>query len=181
MLEPPANADLSRLWEIFYSAPEELGQFKAVSVDEMPEPYRQLLSHPHHMTVTMEQFHGSLVDVRVDAVKHDGNRYARRITLTRQSDGRTVQFGIVRLDFSYLSDAICKEIESQKTPLGRILINHNVLREIELARLWQVTAGPDLARLLEIEPGSITYGRTAVIHCNHAPAIELLEIAAPVE
>jgi hypothetical protein len=179
--EHTSNADLSKLLKIFYASPEELGSFTSVSVDETPEPYRGLLAHPHHMTVAMEQFHESLVDVHVDQVKQSGSDYARRIVLTRQSDGRIVQFGIVRIDFGYLDDAVRKKIESQSTPLGRILIEHKVLREIELVGLWRVTAGPDLARLLEIKPGSITYGRTAVIHCNHAAAVELLEIATPAE
>lgn len=179
MPEPLANAELSRLLELFYDSPNALARFQAVSVDEMPEPFRQLLAHPHHMTVAMEQFHGSLVDVHVDTLKQDGEKYARRIVLTRQSDARKVQFGIVRLDFGCLSAAVRQEIESRKTPLGRILIEHNVLREIELIGLWRVEVGADLARLLDVEPGSVTYGRTAVIHCNHAPAVELLEIAAP--
>jgi hypothetical protein len=34
--------------------------------------------------------------------------------------------------------------------------------------------------LLEVPKGTLTYGRTALIHCNQEPAIELLEIVAPV-
>ena len=146
----------------------------------MPEAYRQLLVHNHHMTVAMEEFHGDTVQVQVLQAQHVGNHYSRQILLTCQADGRVVQFGIVRLNLDYLSQHVRQEIESQATPLGRILIRHNVLREIELVGLWRVQPGPDLSRLFTAGPQEITYGRTAIIHCNGEPAVELLEIATPV-
>jgi hypothetical protein len=73
-----------------------------------------------------------------------------------------------------------REVESQATPLGRILIAHNVLRVVHLTKLWKVTPGADLQRMFGISPDHITYGRTAIIDCDGKPAIELLEIVAPV-
>jgi hypothetical protein len=65
--------------------------------------------------------------------------------------------------------------------LGRILIEHDVLRRIRLDRLWRVTPGPDLAGWLcpDADPPPPTYGRTALIECNGEPAIELVEIVSP--
>jgi hypothetical protein len=34
--------------------------------------------------------------------------------------------------------------------------------------------------LLGVPEGTTTFGRTAMIHCNGEPAVELLEIVAPV-
>jgi hypothetical protein len=85
----------------------------------------------------------------------------------------------VRLNFEYLSPEVQRRIEIQSTPLGRILIEHNVLREIELVSLWRVSPGPDLCQLFGLEGPEITYGRTAIIHCNGSPAVELLEIVTP--
>jgi chorismate-pyruvate lyase len=175
------HAELSTLVELFYSSLDDLGVFQVASGKVVPEPYRGLLVHNHHMTVTMEDFHRSQVRVEVLAAKRTANYYSRRILLDRESDGRVVQFGIVRLNFDLLSPEVREEIESQKTPLGRILIKHNVLREIELVGLWQVTPGTDLCRLFSTTPEQITYGRTAIIHCDNQPAVELLEIAAPVD
>ena len=72
------------------------------------------------------------------------------------------------------------EILSEKTPLGRILINYNVLRHIDLGAILQITAGPGLARLCGCSPGQTTYGRLATIFCNQRPAVDLLEVPAPV-
>lgn len=181
-MNPPARIrpELDALVGLFYPAPEELGQFEEVSRSATPPVYRALLHHEHHMTVTVENFHGCPVDVRVLEVEHSGAHYARKILLSRQSDGKVVQFGIMRLSFKYVSDAIRRDIESQKIPLGRVLIEHDVLRVIHLDSLWRVQPGPDLCRLLDISPEEATYGRTAVIDCNGEPAVELLEIVTPV-
>jgi chorismate-pyruvate lyase len=176
----PITAELQSLVALFYETPGELGEFNAVAASSLAQPYRELLAHPHHMTVTVERFHNSPVDVRVLNTKVEGDRYSRQILLSRQSDGRIVQFGIVRLNFEFLSPEVRQEIERQSTPLGRILIANNVMREIELVAVWRVKPGPDLCKLFDCNSGEITYGRTAIIHCNGDPAVELLEIVTPV-
>jgi chorismate-pyruvate lyase len=74
---------------------------------------------------------------------------------------------------------VWQRIESQEVPLGRVLIEHDVLREVQLCELWQIHAGPSLASLLRIKTGDTVYGRTALIFCDGEPAIELLEIVTP--
>lgn len=175
------QSELSELVGLFYGSTEELGHFDQVPAESMPPKYRKLLDHDQHMTVAMEAFHESPVDVKVLEAKPLGDQYARRILLARQSDGRVVQFGIVRLTFALLGPQVRREIESQSAPLGRILIRHNVMREIELLDLWRVSPGPDLCRLFGASTDKPTYGRTAIIHCNGDPAVELLEIVAPVD
>jgi chorismate-pyruvate lyase len=175
------TADLEALLALFYRDPAEFGTWEAVEADAMPEPYRRLLAHDQHMTVTVEAFHGSLVDVQVLAVRTDPPNYARQILLRRQSDGRVVQFGIVRLNLQYLSPDVRAQIERQEAPLGRILIEHGVLREIRLQALWRIEPASPLAAWLEAPPNTATYGRTAVIECDGEPAIELLEVVAPIE
>ena len=177
----PITAELLSLVELFHESPEDLGEFHAVAASSLAQPYRELLAHPHHMTVTVERFHKSPVDVRVLDTKVAGDRYMRRILLTRQSDGRVVQFGIVRLNFEFLSPEVRREIESKSIPLGRVLIKHDVLREIELVAIWHVKPGPELCKVFGCEPNDITFGRTAIIHCNGEPAVELLEVVTPVQ
>jgi hypothetical protein len=171
--------DLQALLSLFYPDPAELGHFARIGTTDMPLDYQTLLAHQNHMTVTVEHFYHSPVDVRVLATNIVGDHYARKILLSRQSDGKVVQFGIVRLDFRHLSTAVRQAIQQQGTPLGRILIEYNVLREVHLSRLWRVETGPDLASLFAVAPGTVTYGRTAIIDCNSEPAVELLEIVAP--
>jgi len=79
-----------------------------------------------------------------------------------------------------LIDAVVRqEIESRQIPLGRVLINHGVLRQVKLSHLWRVAPGDELWRLLDLSAPIETYGRTAIIYCDGDPAIELLEIVTP--
>jgi len=180
MPAPSASPDLAVLLDLFYESPAAAGQFVEVSADELPPVYRRLLAHEEHMTVTVEEHHGSKVDVEVLESQMVDSHYARKIRLRRQSDGQVVLFGIVRLDFTYLDDDVRREITDQQTPLGRILITHNVLRRVKLAGLWRIEPSRELAGLLCVEPGATVFGRTALIHCNGEPAVELLEIVTPV-
>jgi chorismate-pyruvate lyase len=173
--------ELYALTGLFYEQPAELGQFEEVLLSRIPGPYRELLAHTDHMTVTVEQFHESPVDVHVLDTLITPTHYARKITLTRQRDGRVVQFGIMRVKLDVLSPEVRAEIESQQTPLGRVLIKHDVLRKIHLMSLWRVMPGKDLRRIFGLASPQITYGRAAVIDCNGEPAIELLEIVTPGE
>ena len=177
----PSTPDLQTLLDLFCPDSDQLGKFQEVSSDQLPAAYATLLDHNEHMTVTVEAFHDSLVDVQVLDSRLDKNHYARQILLVSQSDGKVVQFGIVRLCFDFLDNDIQAEIESQQVPLGRILIEHDVLRQVQLATLWRIETGPDLSTLLEVPEGTETFGRTALIYCNGEPAVELLEIMTVVK
>jgi len=175
----PLTPDLATLVALFYPSAPELGLFDRVEVRDMPAGYAGLLAHEEHMTVTVERFHASPVDVQVLDRRVTPSHYSRKILLSRQSDGRVVQYGIVRLHLGYLEPHVRRQIEAEDTPLGRVLIQNNVLRSVHLASLWRVTAGPELATLFDMPPGEVTYGRTALIMCNDEPAVELLEIVTP--
>ncbi|MEM6979695.1 MAG: hypothetical protein AAF539_08485 [Planctomycetota bacterium] len=176
------KAQLESLVGEFFDPIGALGTFDLAH--HLPAPFDELLDHEGHMTVTVEAFHRSLVDVvvhrtRIDEAAGDDDRpraYLREITLTSRASKKVVQYGIVRLDPSALAMDVWQEIASQSTPLGRVLIDHSVMRDVKLCQLWKVTAGPRLANCLTLDEGEVTYGRTAMIYCDEKPAIELLEI-----
>ncbi|MFH5804540.1 hypothetical protein [Alienimonas sp. DA493] len=185
-----ALAELDSLTAMFPPSPEgEEGPLLAaaehVPHSAVPEPYRTLLDHDAHMTVTMERFHGGPVAVRVLDEKWENGKYCRKITLVREPERpgeteRTVQFGLVRFDLSYLDPEPREEILGGEIPLGRVLIEHDVLREVDLGALLKLTAGPGLARHLGVTEGETVWGRLATIFTNGKPALDLLEVAAPV-
>ncbi len=173
--------DLPTLIALFHTDPDELGHFTLVDPASVPADYQRLLWHSNHMTVTMEQFYGCSVDVAVKNRLKTAVDYAREIVLTRQTDGQVVQFGIPRLNLNLLADDVRREIESEQIPLGRVLIQHNVLREVEPIGIWKVEPGPALLRYFEMTEPVTTFGRTALIRLDGEPAVELLEIATPLE
>lgn len=172
-------AELNSLLELFPSAAPLLARAEHVAAPLMPEAYRKMLAHEYHMTVTMEDYHHGPVDVRVLETKDCDGLYCRKILLTKHGSDDVVQFGLVRFDFSYVTPAVEEQIRSQKIPLGRVLIRHNVLRHIDVGALIKVEAGPELARLMGMPEGETTYGRLATIFCNGRPAVDLLEITSP--
>ena len=146
-----------------------------------PEPYKTMLVHEHHMTVTMENYHGCAVDVKIIDRQLEAEQYSRKILLSKTGTDDVVQFGIVRFNFEYVTPDVKQEILEGDIPLGRVLINHNVLRHIDLNAILRLTAGPGLAKYLQMPEGAVTYGRVATIFCNQQPAIDLLEVSTLLE
>jgi chorismate-pyruvate lyase len=167
------------LYNLFPQSPDRSDAVE-VAAEDVPEPYHQLLVHTHHMTITVEQFYRSPVDVRVLESRRLGNEYARKILLSTQTGGQVVQFGLVRINLGVCPDLVRQEIVEGKTPLGRVLIKHNMLRRIEPVAFLRVTLSPAMAGWFGVEPGTTSYGRLGVIYTGDRPAVEVLEILAPV-
>lgn len=171
-----ASPDLQSLVDLFFPNPDELGNFREVPSPALPEDYRKLLAHAHHMTVANEEFHNSPVSVEVLSEQQTASHYSRQILLRRTSDGQVVQYGIVRINRQQIPAPVMAEIEARTLPLGRVLIDHNMMRTVKLLSLWQVTPGPYLIE--QFAQGSFPecFGRTAILYLNALPVVELLEI-----
>jgi chorismate-pyruvate lyase len=171
---------LRELYRLFDAgSADDLPEYEFVPADEVPAPYHGLLVHDKHMTVTVESYHGDRVNVRVLARRHAGNDYARKILLTLAGNDRVVQFGIMRVQLDLCDPEVREAIVAARVPLGRILIEHDVLRRIEPKAYLRVLPGPAMMNWFGDAGSRPTFGRLALIHCNRQPAVELLEIVAP--
>jgi chorismate-pyruvate lyase len=159
---------------------EDRPAFEPIHPAKIPDPYRQLLVHTHHMTVTVESFYGQAVDVRVLDARLTGDTYSRKIVLTLRDTGEVVQFGAVRVYLAMLPPRVRHEIVEGETPLGRVLIQNDVLRHIEPGTYYRVTPCKELCDWFEIAEPAACWGRTGTIFAGTQPAVEVLEILAPV-
>jgi chorismate-pyruvate lyase len=175
-----AGPDLHQLFALFAPA-DDVPAYELVRGDAVPEPYHALLVHEHHMTVTVEAFHGGRVGVRILACQQTPDWYARKVLLFLEKTGAVVQFGIMRVYYEHLSEKVRREIQAGQTPLGRVLIENDVLRRIQPTAFLRIVPAPGMVKYFELDRAQPTYGRLAYIHCNHKPAVELLEIVAPAE
>jgi chorismate-pyruvate lyase len=187
-----AVSDVTGLYSIFGDRIEDMPRGRFISAEEMPQPYRDLLAHHDHMTVTMEEFHHTPVDVKVIRAVRDDPYYARKILLTRTGTEEVVMFGIMRFNFEWCDDRIKELIVGGQIPLGRILIENDVLRRISTHVLLRITPNVEMREWFRMaDPasnaagnGNVTstfvYGRLATIYCNDEPAVDLLEVSAPV-
>ena len=172
--------ELQKLSSYFPDGDQLFERVEHIPASTTPEPYKSLLVHEHHMTVTMEQFHQCGVDVQVIFEELREPLYNREILLAKVDSHEVVQFGLVRLDFTFVTPAVKAEILAKELPLGRVLIRHNVLRHIDLGAILKIIPGPALQKHMHLKNASPVYGRMATIFCNGHPAVDLLEVAAPV-
>jgi chorismate-pyruvate lyase len=139
----------------------------------LPEPCRGLLDHEAHMTEALRKHHGGPVELHVLAHYQQSDSYRRLITLTMAGSGHVVELGAVHLQLDRVPLEVRAEILEQRSPLGDVLIRHNVLRRVEPKWFVRFQApNPVLSYLKAPE----AYGRIGLIHCNGRPAIELLEV-----
>ena len=177
---PTAHATLMELCAPFVAtgAPFD-AECAVVQPEEIPHPDDQLLVHHEHMTLALQRYHGSPVDVRVQEEHLDpaGELYTRKIVLTpANAPDLNVELGIVRLDFRYMDDRVRDEILRKQAPLGAILIKHNVHRRIKPRFFLRFPPGGPVLRLFGATESRAVYGRLGTIYCDEEPAIELLEI-----
>ena len=177
---------LKELQELVCLFPEPVGHELYLSAEHVakeatPEPYHRMLVHEHHMTISMESFHDCTVDVEVMASRFEDGLYLRKIRLHKSGTKNAIQFGYVRFNLDYVTAKVRAEILAEKTPLGRVLIQHNVFRHVDLGAILRFTAGPGMAEYLNMNVGQTTYGRLATIFCNGIPAIDLLEVSSPLD
>lgn len=180
MLTPPREV---RTFADFYRPfPDSRDQptIRLLEAAALPEPYRTLLAHTRHMTATVEAHHGGPVDVQVLVSRRVGDVYARKIILRLRGSGRPVQFAVTRIDLAMLSPAVRDEIVAEQVPLGRVLVQHGVLRTVEPTAYYSAEATPALADWLGLRAPEPLYGRLGVLTVEGRPAIDVAEILAPV-
>ena len=183
-----APPDLTGLYSIFGDPIGEIPHARFVPAEEVPEPYKSLLAHDRHMTVTMEKYHGGPVGLGIlKSVREGETWYARKIVLKRED--RVVMFGIMRFNFEWCDESVRDRIIEAKTPLGRILIESEVLRRIGTHALMKIRPNEEMREIFSLARDPVdanghprtVYGRLATIFCNEEPAVDLLEVAAPVD
>lgn len=181
-----AFARAAALVSLFAKPVESFARLQPVPAADVPEPYRGLLDHDSHMTVVMERFHRQPLTLRVVARVDErgvpGAWYAREILLV-DGAGMPVQHGIVRIDLGQVGAETAARIRAATEPLGKVLIEAGLLRQVRRVELLRVEPGPRLAAVMGLEPGDtpVTYGRVADIALSGKaePAVELLETVVP--
>ena len=148
-----------------------------VQPNEIPHPADALLVHHEHMTEVLRRHHGRAVDVHVLDESLDGENYTRKVSLTPAgASGPVVEWGIARLDLRFVSDAVREEILAKRTPLGEILVRHNVHRRIKPRWFLRFPGRGPLLTFFGDPNAAPMYGRIGTIYCDEKPAIDLLEI-----
>lgn len=152
-------------------------QCVVVQPNEIPQPADALLVHHEHMTEVLQRHYGWPVDLHVLDEHLDGDVYTRKVSLTPGGKSApVVEWGIVRLNLRFMSDLVREEILAKRSPLGEILIRHDVHRRIKPRWFLRFPGRGPLLTFFGDPTAAPMYGRIGTIYCNEEPAIELLEI-----
>jgi len=174
------RAPLEMLKHLFESfSTEHLPPVKVMAGNTMPEPFRSLLDHEHHMTVTMEKHFAESVRVKVLSESIQGNNYSRILYLVGEKTGRIILFGAMRIRLDFLPKPAQQEILARKEPLGRILIRHEILRKLELVALLEINPFQDRSSWFDRSDTCNYFGRLAKIHVENQVAVEVFEVVSP--
>lgn len=152
---------------------------EAIPPEVVPEPYRHLLVHHNHMTVTLEEHHGEKVRVVPYVVHRHGALYGRKLDLITEQSNKIVMTGLMLFNFSFCDDHVRDLIIEQKTPLGRILIENNILRRVSTGSYLRFAPEDAFVARFNLSTPQPAYGRLATIFCDEQPAVDLLEIVTP--
>jgi len=175
-----ASAWLEEVLEQFPDGQVQVGDISVLEGGDVPAPYKDLLVHTHHMTVTLEKEHDRALHLEVLNVKREGDSYARKLILRAGEGGPVVLAGIMRFRLEFVRSEVREEILGAVTPLGRILIENDVLRRIETVAFLRFPLNNSFGGLFgSTGEAEFTYGRIAIIFCDGAPAVELLELLPP--
>jgi hypothetical protein len=187
-IQLPTKGEVSRLADVAGAQaaltdlcrPFVTGEFKpecvVVHPDGIPHPTDALLVHHEHMTVVLQKHHGKAVDVHVLEEHLAGDLYTRKISLTPVGGDKVVEWGIVRLNFRFMSPQVRNEILAKTMPLGAILIRHNVHRRIKPRYFLRFPENGQVLGLFTKQNSDPAWGRLGTIFCDDEPCIELLEI-----
>lgn len=159
-----------------FAEPGFVPQCAIIQPENIPHPEDELLVHHNHMTVVLERHHKQPVAVTVMDERFEGHFYRRKIKLTLAGTDRVIELGAVRLDLRYLPEHVSAEIRQKKTPLGAILIKHNLLRRVKPRYFVRVPPGGPVLDLFGVQASEPVYGRVGTIYCDGEPCIEMLEI-----
>ena len=179
-----ARSWLEGLLGIFSSDALDSDEFETIPSATIPEPCKKLLDHHHHMTVTLEEHLGCPVHLNVLEVYQRDDDYARRLTLSAGRDGPVVLAGVMRFSLQHCDESLRREIIAAATPLGRILVEHNVMRRLQTVAFLRIPLQSTFCKVFDLPtpsrlPVTHAHGRLAMIFCDEQPAVELLEVLAP--
>ena len=150
-----------------------------IAASRIPQPYRGLLVHDDHMTVTLETHHESPVRVLPYHVHRNGQLYGRKLDLVADATGQVVMTGMMLLNFDYCGDEVQAQVLREAAPLGRILIESGSLRHISSETFLRLDACDPMVQRFGLEEPREAYGRLATIFCDELPVVDLLEIVNP--
>jgi hypothetical protein len=134
------------------------------------------------MTPTLEAYHGERIGLRVLARELRGDTLLRQVLLTRESDGRAVEYGAIAIYLDRFPTGARQEILECRVPLGTILGVHGIRHQSCPRAFIRIRSDAALGAALGLSEPCSLYGRRNVHKDpDGADLAEIIEILPPLE
>ena len=166
--------------EFYKPAGLALPSVELLEVDQIPQPYKDLLVHKSDMTPKLETFHGQRIHLEVLETRKTETGFSRQVVLVLDGDGKPVEFGAIRIHVDVFDPDARRLIREGRQPLGTILKMLHIEHASDPRAFLRVTSDPVINSALHLSRSHSLYGRQNVISdSRHRTLAEMIEILPP--
>ncbi len=165
----------------FYTAADKaIPAVWEIAVEEVPQPYRQLLVHERDMTSTLERFYGTRTHLRVLRSATRAGVYEREVVLQLDGSRRPVEFGALTVHLELLPAKVQAIIKEGHRPFGGVLVENGIQFSSHPKAFIRVEPDGVIGRALELNQPAQLYGRcNALYDAQHRVLADIVEILPP--
>jgi chorismate-pyruvate lyase len=149
---------------------------RAIAPEEIPHPYRGLLSHRSDMTHVLERHYGGRIAIRALSTAHRGRWYMRRVLLVQEYSGRPVEMGAIRIRVDRFSGAVRRRILDSQVPLGRIMREAELDYHSRPCAFFEITPNSDMMGVFWMREPRRLYGRRTEVILDGQKFGDIVEV-----
>ncbi len=154
----------------------DLPPLEFIGPEAMPRPYRDLLVHRSDMTGKLESYYGQKIHLETLYARHGDDCLIRQVLL-KIEDGRTVEFGAIRIHLDVFAGEARERVLGCRQPLGGILNEFAIPYRSRLSGFFQLKADDKVRRILDTNCAATLYGRqNRLTRDDDKPIAEVVEI-----
>ena len=157
-------------------------QLRPLSAAAIPQPYRSLLVHNSDMTSTLKHYHQDKLSLRVLHLEVSQSELRREVLLCRCTDGKPVEYGVIRIMLPAFASLASKAILKGVVPLGQILDTFGIQYLSRPNEYFKINDNEYLRRRLDDQSDAERFGRVNTLSRPTGGALaEVVEILPAVE
>ena len=174
---PVVDEALAKARRVRMLFPDYAVTLEDVTGDALPESHAAILLRSEHLTQMLQDYNSGPLELKVLDRHRHGSNYSR--VITKAGGGRILEFAFITIDLDLCPPTVAADILAEMSPVGRILIDSGVPRELRVLGFCKIELAPG-NRMFAVDRPTTTYGRYTTIALNGVPAIYVLELIAPV-
>jgi chorismate-pyruvate lyase len=161
---------------VYHSAGIEMPVAKRVAPEDIPHPYRGLLSHRSDMTQVLERHYGGRIIVRALSTSQRSRWYTRRVLLVQEYSGRPVEMGAIRIRLDVFSARVRSQILKGHLPLGRIMRDGSLDYHSHPRAFFEITPNSDMMGVFWMREPRALYGRQTEVTLGGTKFGDIVEV-----